>query len=183
MENKTSQDQSHFVTSLKPGVLYEAPLPVVWELETGSSYGNHYEMTDMGQYVLVMATDEEHPEGTPWMLDTQAIDRENDPRLMRAISQDDVIEATAERCQVTSEFLDKCVYRHHYRKCLPITDAKCEQVFTMVADLREWHYATEDEARAAKAQDSESVIDGISLFRHHGWQWQSGKRGIAIMRD
>lgn len=32
----------------------------------------------------------------------------------------------------------------------------------MVADLREWHYATEDEARAAKAQDPESVIDGIS---------------------
>lgn len=180
MPNQSRDDEPAFETSLRTGVLYEASLCDVWVAATGSSYGCHYANDDMGQYVLVMATDDGHPEGRPWMMDTQSIDRENDEGLAKAISQDGIIQVTAERAIVPISFVETCQQRHYYCKCLPV-DADSESLFREVADLHDWRYATEDEAKAAEASDPASVINKVSLFFHHGWQWQTGKRGIAIM--
>lgn len=180
--NNQNDGTPAFETTLRPGVLYEAPLSTVWRMATGSSYGDHFDPDDMGQYVLMMATDEQHPEGMPWLMDTQSINRDADQRLANAISQDGIIEATAERNLVPLEFVMECQSRHYYRKCVPVESSECEAPFAQVADLRDWQYATEDEADEMRAKDPSSVIDKVSLFFQHGWQWQTGKRGISIMR-
>lgn len=175
-------DDPAFETSLETGVLYEASLSEVWRLATGSSYGDHYNPDDMAQYVLVRVPSEDGDGEELWMLDTQAIDRDHDPALAAAISQDGIIEATAARSTISHQFVMECQYRHHYRKCLRITGEADERPFRRLARLSEWCYATEDEAKEATMTDPDSVITGISLFAYHGWQWQTGKRGIAIMK-
>lgn len=183
MKTETLTDQKDdpaFKTSLETGVLYEAPLSEIWELATGSTYGNHYEPDDMAQYILVRAADGDQPGEELWMMDLQSVDRDSTRELRAASSQDEIIAITANRSTVPKEFVERCQHNHFYRKCLRIDRQELEKPFKRLADLHDWSYATEEEATELLESDPSSVITGVSLFCQHGWQWQTGKRGIAI---
>ena len=164
---------------IRHGVLYEASPRDLAPWAARINYNSPHEQ-NYGQFVMVTVPDDDPGSfaGQSWMIDTYHF---TSPGLRTRPGQsraDAVIQQAAERDFVSSQAVWEFKGNCYYNACVRL-NAENARLFREVCDLSEWVHVSDEEAADYNRDD---IIDGVHLYREHGYVVGCGDIGICLRR-
>lgn len=163
---------------LRPGVIYEANPSDLSPWARKINYSRPYDQ-NYGEFLMVVVPDDDPGSyaGQVWMIDTYHM---SSPAVPQGPGTRDekVVAMRAGMESASSSAVHAWRWDCYYDSCVRLTEQNAK-FFTELCDLSQFRPAKDGELGD---YDPEDTVMGVHLYREHGYRYDSGDRGINLVR-